>query len=115
MGGQLLAHQLAIRFFPDFGGGSFVEQFIDTEKTLQLEMSPLIQRIAQRVRNGSCPSQELLVRICTAGAVMLGSSIGSHGPPLVMVSFQPDFKEVGEAPILRDLLHREMAVVVIDR
>ena len=53
--GQLRRGQFFICLLPDFIGGLFVEQFGNAEITLQFQMRPVIERIAQRVRNGFCP------------------------------------------------------------
>ena len=46
----------------------FVEQFVDAEVALQFEMRPVIERIAQGLRNGARPGQEFLVWRRVAGA-----------------------------------------------
>src|ERR1700723_473654 len=78
-------------------------------------MRPVIQRIAQSVRNSLRPCEKLVVRIGFAGAVALCDAVGSHGPPLVVIAFEPDLVKVAELPVIRNVLRGKMAMVIKDR
>ena len=78
-------------------------------------MGPVIERIAQGVRDRAGPGQEFLVGIGVAGAVALVDAVGAHGAPLVVVALQPDLGEVAELPVLRDVRGGQVAVVVENR
>ena len=93
----------------------FVEQAVDIEVALQFEMSPVIERIAQGVRNGARPCQEFLFGGSRSGAEGFGHSIGTHGTPFVMITLQPDFKQVAKATVAADIGWGQMGVVIDDR
>src|ERR1700722_5349095 len=78
-------------------------------------MRPVIQRIAQSVRDGLRPCEKPVKGIGIAGAVALCHSIGSHGSPLVVIAFEPDLVEIAELPVIRNVLRGKMAVVIKDR
>ena len=73
--GQRRRGQPGVRFFPDPRGGGFVQQFVDAEVALQLEMGPMVERIAQCLWHGGGPSLELGERIGAAGAEFLGHTV----------------------------------------
>ena len=94
--GQVLRKR-GIGSLPDCRGGILIEQVGNTEIALQFEMGPMIERIAQGVRNGSRPGQEFFVRRGVAGDVSFRDAVGAHGTPFVMVAFEPYFEEIGES------------------
>ena len=112
---QLVRRQTLVCALPDPGRRGLVEQIVDAEVPRQLQVRPVIERIAQAARHRRCPRQELLVRIRVAGAVPLGDAVGPHRPPLVVIALEPDLEEVGEPAVLGDVLRRQVAVVVDDR
>ena len=112
---QLVGGQQRVGLFPDARRGVLIQQFVDAEVALQLQVRPVVQRIAQRVRHRARPGQELLVRRRVAGAVALRHAVGPHGAPLVVVAFQPDLEQIPKTPVLGDVPRREMAMVVEDR
>ena len=100
---------------PDHWSRTFIQQFFDSEIPLEFEMGPMVERVAQRVRHGTCPGQELVVRSRGAGAEWLLDSVGPHGPPLVMIAFEPDLKQIREAAVHGDPARRKMVVIVQNR
>ena len=94
------------------GALRLVEQLVDAEIALQLQVGPVIQRIAQRIRNGARPGQEFFVRRRVAGAIALVDAVGAHGPPFVVVAFQPDLEQIAELPVVRHVLGRQVAMIV---
>ncbi len=92
--------QLPARLLPDARCALFVQQFINAEVALKLQVSPVIEGIAQRVRHRGRPGLELLKGRGHAGAKALGCAVGAHRPPFVMVALQPDLKQVLELPVL---------------
>ena len=107
--------QFFVRLFPDFGGGFFVEQFRDAEITLQFQMRPVIERIAERVRHGGGPGLELVEGIGIARAKTFRDAVGPHGAPFVVIAFEPDFKQIFELAVRRDVARRNVAVVIENR
>jgi len=109
------ARQRGVSALPDRRRGSFIEQFGDAEVTLQFEVRPVVEGIAQRVGNGSRPGQKFLIGRGIAGNVLFRDAVGPHGSPFIVVPFKPDLEEIGETAILGNIARREMAVVVEDR
>src|SRR6187200_1386916 len=75
----------------------------------------MVERIAKRSGNRSCPGEKLLLGCRVAGAVPLVDAVRSHRPPLIMVALEPDLEQGGEAAVGRDVLRRQMAVIIDDR
>ena len=78
-------------------------------------MAPVIERVPERVRHRLSPRHELVVRISFASAIGFTHAVGTHGTPLVVVAFKPDFEKVLELPVRRNVLWWQMAVIVEDR
>ncbi len=112
---KLVGSQHFAGAIPNVLGIGGVQQVVNLEVALQLQMGPVIQRIPQRVRNGAGPCQELRVWLGVAGDELLRYAVGPHGAPLVVIALQPNLKQVLELSIGRDVLRRQMAVVVENR
>ena len=110
--GQFRRGELFVGALPDARRAGFIQQFIDAEITLQLQMSPVIKRIAQRVRHRRGPGAEFFKWHGLAGAEALAHPVGPHGPPFVMVAFEPDVKKIVELPVARDVLRRKVAMII---
>src|SRR5208283_2912903 len=93
---------------------AFIEQFINAEIALQFEMGPVIERIAETVRDGGGPSEKLVVGGSVAGTKGFGDAVGSHGPPFVVVTLEPDLEEVVKLPVGGDVRGGEMRVEIQD-
>ena len=72
---KVIRLQSLIGAVPNGFGGLFVEQSVDIEVALKFEMSPMIERIAQGVRNGARPRQEFLFRGSPSGAEASGTPL----------------------------------------
>ncbi len=107
--------QARIARFPDGVGRLRAEQVGDPEVTRQLEVGPVIERIAQQVRHRGGPLVEFLTGRGVARAVALGHAVAAHGAPLVVVAAQPDLAHVGIPLVRRNLGRGEVAVVVDNR
>ena len=110
-----ILRECGIGTLPDRLGRVLIEQVSDSEVALQFEVSPVVERIAQRVGNGSRPCQKFLVRGCIAGDISFGDPVRPHRSPFIVVAVEPDLVEIGEAMVLGDVLCRQMAVVVKNR
>src|SRR5690606_34159046 len=100
---------------PDRAGRRGTEQIVDAEVPPQFEMGPVVERVAQAVRHGGRPGRELLPGVGITGAETLGHPIGAHGPPLVVIAFEPDLGQRGETTIGGDVLRRQVTVVIENR
>ena len=90
------------------------QHLANVEVPQQLEVRPVEERVADGGRDRRCPRLELL----DVGGVpcheSLGDAAGPHGAPLVVVSREPCLRQRTETPVLGDVGHREVAVVVED-
>ena len=77
-------------------------------------MCPVVERIAQAVRNRSGPRHIFVIRRRIPRDVSFRNPICAHRPPLVVISLEPDLKKICEAPVVGDVLRAEMTVVVED-
>src|SRR5580704_5144195 len=78
-------------------------------------MSPMVKRIAQRVRHGPRPRQKFLIGRGVSGRISFSDAVGAHRPPFVVVALEPNFEEIIEAAIFGDILGNKMAMVIDDR
>ena len=107
--------QGGLGFLPDGRCGGFVQQFIDTEVALQLEVGPVVERIAQGVGDRAREGEKFFVGLGVAGDQALVGTVGAHRPPFVVISLQPDFEKIFKATIVGNVLRRQVIVVVEDR
>jgi hypothetical protein len=108
--------QLRVRPLPD--GVRRVAGLIrlaDPEVALELQVRPVVEGVAERVREGRHPGVELLAGRRVARAEALVDPVGPHRPPLVVVAADPDVRQVRELVVRGDLGLRDVAVVVVDR
>src|SRR5215213_396049 len=78
-------------------------------------MRPVIEGVAQSLRDRFRPSLEFFARRGVTRTKTFGHSVGPHRAPLVVIPAQPELGQIGKLVIARDLLRREMAVIVEDR
>ena len=107
--------QLLVRLVPNVLRRIWAKQCIDPEATLQFEVRPMVERIAQGMRNGRGPCQVLFLGIAVSGNQFFGCAICPHRPPFVMIAFQPNLRQVGKPTVLGNLIGGEVVVKVEDR
>ena len=112
---QMPLRKLFVCTIPDLFRAVLIEQFIDPKIALQFKMGPVVKRIAKCMWHGSRPGEELLIRLGISRAVPLWYSICTHRAPFIVISLKPDFREIAETMIVRDLFRRKMAVIIQDR
>ena len=116
VGGQGWGGEARVGFRPDARRVGLVDQQVDAEVTAQLQVRPVVERIADQRGDGAREGEELVVVAGgVAGDEVLRHARGAQGAPLVVVAAEPDLREVGELPVGRDLVGREVAVVIEDR
>ena len=115
LGGEGGGGELGVGEFPDLGRVGLVDEQLDAEVAAELEVRPVVKRITHQLRNDAAEGEELVVVGGGAGDEVLINAGCAHGPPLVVIAAEPDFGEVAELFVRRDLIGREMAVVVVDR
>ena len=89
---QVVGCQQVVAMLPDLFGIGLVEQAIEAEVALQLKVAPVVERVAQGVRHGLGPRQELVMRVRLARAIGFAYAVGPHGAPLVVVALEPDLE-----------------------
>ena len=101
---------------PDFGGGVGAEQeIVDTEIAGELQVAPVVQRIAQQVGEDAGEGVEFLAVAGVAGAEAFGHAVGAHLAPLVVITVEPHLADVLPADIGGDLGRRQVSVEIDDR
>ena len=100
---------------PHRGRGIGPEQAIaDPERPPQLEVGPVVQGIAQRVRYRLSPGQELVAGAGYAGDLAFSYAVGPHGPPLIVIAVQPNPGDILEFLVTGNFIRRQMAVIIND-
>lgn len=100
-GGELRLLQFLVTLIENLTSGLRREQFLDAEGSLQLQMCPVIQRVAECIRHRLSPFLEFLpVAGVLTGAIFLINTIGTHGTPFVVVATQPKLCDALEAVIV---------------
>jgi len=111
--GRFLQHRGAVT--ENFICIFFTQHFMDAEVSLQFQVRPVEQRIAEGVRNGGGPLSEFFfIRRCT-GDIVFVDAHSSHRPPFVVVAFQPDLSDVLKPAVCSDISRWKVTVVVYDR
>src|SRR5690606_15611755 len=114
-GAEARTGELLLGLLPDALGGAAVEEAVaDPEGALELQVGPVVERVAQALGDGLGPGLELLALAGIAGAEALGHTVAAHGAPLVVVALEPDLGQVGVAAVAGDLGGVQVAVVVDD-
>jgi len=115
-GRELPRRQLLIALVPYSPSGLGAQQAVGyPERPLQFEMNPMVHRVAERLGDNRGPLFEFLPIRSVTGDVFLVDSGGAHEAPLVMITVEPDLREILEPLIPRHLLGREVTVVVDNR
>ena len=114
--GELGSRKFGVGLIPNGFGGGWIEQAIaDTKRPLQFQVRPMVQGIAQAHRHRRCPGLKFFPIIRVAGNQPLSNAIPPHGAPFVVIAGEPEFGKIREARVLRDLLWRQMTMIVDDR
>ena len=113
------AHGRLLQFFiaqvPYFISGILVQNAGVTEVSLQFQMAPVEQGVADSLAQALSPFAELLVIGSVTGDVLFVHTAGTHETPLVVIAAQPYLSDVVELTILSNLLGIDMAMVVQNR
>jgi hypothetical protein len=107
--------QLGIGLFPDGVGVLFVDQEVDAEDAAQLEVAPVVDRVADGEGQYLAEGVEFFAVAAVTGAIFFRHAGGAHHAPFVMVAGQPQFRDVAELLALGDFALLQVRVVVDDR
>ena len=115
--------QLVVAQVPHFLSGVAVQHAVVAEEGVQLQIGPVVHRVADGHGQSLSELLETLAVGLVAGDVLLRHAVGAHDAPLVVVAevaavrvaaAQPDLSDVVEAAVLVDLTGRNVAVVIAD-
>ena len=96
--------------------GLGVQTLLDAESGLELQMSPVVERVAESIRNGLRPFLKFLpVGGVLTGAETLIHSVGTHSAPFVVVAHEPDLCDGFETFVLGNHLRNKVAVIIDNR
>ena len=107
--------ELFVAEVPDLLGRIAVQDAVIAEVALQLQMAPVIERVADGQLQRFRPLLELFAVGRAARDVIFIHAVGAHLAPFVMVAAQPDLRDVVEFAVFADLLRIDVAVIVEDR
>src|ERR1700741_4528485 len=75
-----------VGLFPNARSGSLVEKLSDIEIPLQLEMGPMIERVADRSRNGLGVREEFVVIAGVTSDIAFRNAMSPHRSPFVVIA-----------------------------
>ena len=105
--------QKLVAVIPDPLGAFHGQGFCHTKELLQLQMTPMIHRIANAKLQRLGKFQKPFIGRLVSGDVLFGDSVGPHQPPFVVVAgkdtlfvytTQPDLHQIIESAVFIDLL-----------
>ena len=115
MAAVFVGGQQRVGAVPDVLGGLLVQDIGDAEHALELQVRPVVHRVADAVLEGGGEGEPLVMPAGVAADVLLVHAVGEHHAPLVVVAAEHELADVGELVVLRDLCRRNVAVIVVDR
>src|SRR5689334_10720993 len=104
---QSIRREQRIGTIPNAFRAALIQQFLNSEVTLQLEVGPVIERVAERLRHSLRPRKKFLPGLGVPGTVTFGDSVGPHRTPFVVIAIQPDLEEVAELAVFGDVFWRK--------
>ena len=115
-GAELRLLQLLVTLVVNLTGCLRAQQLVDTEGSLEFQVSPVIQRVTECIWYSLCPFLELLpVAGVSTCAEALIYAVSTHSTPLVVVTTEPEFCNTLELVIISYHLWDEVAVIIDDR
>lgn len=89
-----LVLKLCFTDLPNLTCGVCVKYTIVSEVVLELEMAPMIHRIADSLRQECREFDKFLIRISVPGDVVFIHTVRAHQAPLIMVAREPELCDV---------------------
>src|ERR1700740_806405 len=87
LGGEIL--KALVGLFPNARSRSLVKKLSDIEIPLQLEMGPMIERVADGGRNGLGVREEFVVIAGVTGDITFRHAMRPHRSPFVVIAVPP--------------------------
>ncbi len=116
--------QLVVAFVPDFLAVAGVQVAFDAEVFVQLEVAPVVHRVADRHFQRFDKFLEAFIARFAAGDIVFGGAVRAHDAPFVVVAevaavgvpaAQPDLREIVKTAVFVNFLGGDVAVVVDQR
>ena len=109
---ELVFSKTLVAPFPYLVAGLLRERQINIEISLQLKVSPVVERIADEVGHRACEGAEFLIIVRISRDVFLIYSVGAELTPLVMITAEKEIIRILELVVLGDHLRTQMAMIV---
>ena len=104
LGAVFIRSQQRVRAFPDGRGARLVQYVLNAEHAAQLQVRPVIERIADGGGQHAGVGEELVVIARVPTDVFFVDAKGAHLPPLVVVAAEHQVANVAELDVFRDFL-----------
>ncbi len=114
-GGIAFFLQFRVRQVPYFPGSFPVQDPLIAEEAPKLQVTPVMQGIADRFSQNLSVFLKLFPVRGIAGNIFLRHSRRPHQTPLIVIAAQPHLGDIFVPDILPDFLRAQMAVVINDR
>ncbi|MNV31654.1 hypothetical protein D3C71_1229690 [compost metagenome] len=98
------AGESLVRPLPDGRSVLGVQNVRNSEVAPQLQMGPMIERIANCRGQRPSKCQELLVIFPVSGYIPLLYSVRAHDSPFIMIAIEPDLSQIAVRLVLINLL-----------
>ena len=106
--------ELLIAQVPHFIGGFGAQRTLIAEEIAPFKVAPMIQGIADGLTEHLSPFAEFFIITGITGDVFFRNAGTTHQPPLVVVTTQPNLRDVFIPQIFPDFLGADVAVIVND-
>ena len=108
--------QLGITFIEDFAGSRRIQDFFNSKASFQFQMSPVIQRIAECIRDCFGPFFEFFpIGSVLTRTITFVYPVATHCTPFVMVTAQPDFCNRLELIVVGHHFRNQVTMIVDNR
>ena len=91
------------------------EPVTNSKVTRELDVRPMVERIAKQLRHRGSVLLELFPMRGIAGAEAFVDACGAHRPPFVVIAAKPERGDVVPTNVVRNFLRRKMAMIVNNR
>ena len=110
--GESARRYLRVRAVPDILRRLFAQRLIYVKISLKFEVSPVIERVAEKIRHYLRPRHEFFARGRVARDVLFRDAAGAHCAPLVVIAREPEPCYILGRAVLVYFLGRQVTVPV---
>ena len=113
--GESARRYFRVRAVPDVLRRLFAQRLIYVKISLKLKVSPMIERIAEKIGHYLRPRHKFFVRGRVARDVLFRDAAGAHGAPLVVIARKPEPRYVLGRAVFVYFLGRQVAMPIKNR